>query len=335
MISLNLSTPHREVRSASPGHDAVIEAVLGGGGYGGLSVPGVLASCTARLAGVLASADTDPSLVGILPAIARQIVWTGEVVLFLNPNLKLEIVTSYDVVGTASSRVYSIEIAGPSRSLTYKNIGQDQICHAIVRPSSMAPWRGEGWKQSAGIVADQIAAVDQAIKEEAGQPRGSLLPTVAAESPERVKKLLASLLRLRGGLSSYPLLGRQGEGAGPNPAAIRLQTCSLPELLRAREDLSAALAESLGFSRVTLGIGVSGQVSRPDGLRSWIVSTASAWAGILQSELERVLERPVVLDLEPILAGLVPLGLRVGGAARLVAQGWTKMEAETIMRLSP
>ena len=176
--------------------------------------------------------------------------------------------------------------------------------------------------------------MDQAIQQESGQPRGSLLPTVAAESPERVKKLLASLLRLRGGLSSYPLVGRQGESPGPNPSAIRLQTCSLPELLRAREDLSAALAESLGFSRVTLGLGTAGQVSRPDGIRTWIATTATAWTGILQSELERVLERPVVMDLEPVLAGLVPLGLRTGAAARLVSGGFTKEEALRIMRLS-
>ena len=54
----------------------------------------------------------------------------------------------------------------------------------------------------------------------------------------------------------------------------------------------------------------------------------------LKNELERVLERPVVLSLEPVLAGLVPLGLRVGAAARLVAAGWTKPEAERIVRLS-
>ncbi len=333
MISLNLSTPHREVRSASPG-DAVIEAVLGGGGYSGTSVPGVLGACTSRLSGVLASADIDVALVGILPSIARQIVWTGEVVLFLNPDLKLEIVTSYDMAGSAENRVYTIDINGPSRSLTYKNIGQDQICHAIVRPSSMAPWRGEGWRQTAGIVASQLAAVDAAIEQEGKQPRGSLLPVVAAESPERLTKLMGALMRLKGGLSSHPLLGRQGENPGPSPTPVRLQTNSLGELLKAREELSSALCEALGVPRVLVGFGAGGQVSRPDALRSWIATTVGAWANTIKSELARVLERPVVLDLEPILAGLVPVGLRVGAAARLVKAGWSIADAERIVRLS-
>ena len=333
MIQLNLSTPHREFRSASSG-DAVIESILSGGGYASPSVPGVLGACISRLSGVLSSGDVDPVLHGLLPTIARQIVEDGEVILFFGPDLKLEPVSSYDMTGTSENRIYTVDIAGPSRTMTYRNIGRNQVVHGIVRPQRHQSWRGEPWRQSGGALVSQLDAADKAIREEAGQPRGSLLPTTAGESPPRVKKLLSSLLRLRGGLSSYPLLGRQGESPGPSPQPIRLQTCSLPELLRAREDLSGSLSESLGFSKVILGMGVGGQVSRPDALRSWIATSATAWAGILQNELERVLERPVVLSLEPVLAGLVPLGLRSGAAARLVAAGWTKPEAEKLTRLS-
>ena len=185
MIQLNLDIPRRETRSATPG-DAVIESILSGGGYASPSVPAVLSACVSRLSGVLASADIDVALVGILPAIARQIIWTGEIVLFLNPDLRLEIVTSYDMAGSAENRVYTIDINGPSRSLTYKNVGQDQICHSIIRPSPMAPWRGEGWKQSAGIVAVQLERqwIKPSIEQEGRQPRGSASAcNVASESP--------------------------------------------------------------------------------------------------------------------------------------------------------
>ena len=334
MIQLNLDIPRRETRSATPG-DAVIESILSGGGYSGTSVPGVLGACISRLSGVLSSGDVDPILHGLLPTIARQIVEDGEVILFFGPDLKLEAVSSYDLTGTSENRIYTVDIAGPSRTMTYRNIRQNQVVHGIIRSQRHQSWRGEPWRQSGGALVSQLDAADKAIREEAGQPRGSLLPTTAGESPPRVKKLLSSLLRLRGGLSSYPLLGRQGESPGPSPQAIRLQTSSLPELLKARADLSAALAESLGFSRVILGMGTAGQVSRPDGLRSWIVSTASAWVNTLKNDMERVLERPVVLSLEPVLAGLVPLGLRVGAAARLHAAGWSQEAAERLVRLNP
>ena len=309
-------------------------AILTGGAYGTWS-PGVLAACVSRLSGVLSAGDVDPALRGLLPWIARQVVEGGECVLLLDDNLVVRPVSAYELTGSSSGRTYrTLTINGPDRSQEYRNVSPSQVVHSVIRPVPNSPWRGQHWRQASGTVASQLRAVDIAIQQESGQPRGSLLPVVAGESPERLRKLLKGLIRLRGGVASHPVLGRQGEGAGPAPAPLRLQTCSLPELLRAREDLSAALAESLGFSRVTLGLGTAGQVSRPDGIRTWIATTASAWAGILQSELERVLERQVLMDLEPTLAGLVPLGLRVGAAARLVSQGWSKSEAERLVRLS-
>ena len=305
-------------------------------GSSGTWSPGVLAACVSRLSGVLSASDVDPSLLGLVPWISRQLVEGGEVVMLLDDNLLLRPVSAYELTGSSSGRTYrTLSVNGPDRSQEYRNVSPSQVVHAVTRPSPMSSWRGQHWRQASGTVASQLRAVDTAIQQESGQPRGSLLPVAAGESPERLRKFLKGLIRLRGGVASHPVLGRQGEGAGPSPTPLRLQTCSLPELLRAREDLSAALAESLGFSRVTLGIGVSGQVSRPDGLRSWIVSTATAWADTLKNELERVLEREVVLNLEPILAGLVPLGLRVGAAARLVAAGWSKPDAERLVRLSP
>ena len=339
LISLGLSTvkgPPLQVRSDQWGGllTPTEGAILTGGAYGTWS-PGVLNACVNRLSGVLNAGDVDPSLLGLVPWIARQLVEGGEVVMLLDDNLLLRPVSAYELTGSSAGRTYrTVTVSGPDRSSEYRNVSPSQVIHSVIRPVPTSPWRGQHWRQTAGIVADQLRSVDQAIQQESGQPRGSLLPTVAAESPERVRKLLASLLRLRGGLSSYPLIGRQGESPGPSPQPIRLQTCSLPELLRAREDLSASLAESLGFSRVTLGLGTAGQVSRPDGIRTWIATTASAWVNTIRNELERVLERPIVLDLEPVLAGLVPIGLRVGAAARLHAAGWSQEAAERLVRLA-
>ena len=232
-------------------------AILTGGAYGTWS-PGVLSACVSRLSGVLSAGDVDPSLLGLVPWIARQVVEGGEVVLLLDDDLALRPVSAYELTGSSAGRTYrTLTINGPDRSSEYKNVSPNQVVHSVIRPAPTSPWRGQHWRQTAGIVADQLRAVDQAVQQESAQPRGSLLPTVAAESPERVKKLLTTLLRLRGGLSSYPLIGRQGESPGPSPQPIRLQTSSLPELLRRVRTYPRPLPSALGFSRVTLGIGVS------------------------------------------------------------------------------
>ncbi len=304
------------------------------GSIPGLWRPGVLESCISRLSGVLAASDSDPILAGLVPWISRRIVESGEVVLLLDDYLRLLPVEHYELQGSSSQRVYkSLTVAGPTRTLEYRGISPEQVVHAVFRPAPGMPWRGRSWRDS-GYVVRQLAAIDVALRQEAAAPRGTLLPVAAGEAPGRLKKLLQGFRNLRGGLSTHPLLGRQGELPGPSPSPVRLQTSTLPELLRAREDLSAALAESLGFARVILGMGSGGQVSRPDGLRAWLASTASGWASILREELRRVLERVVRLDLSPALSGLIPWNQRLVAVGRLVQQGVNMEEAKRLAGLS-
>ena len=250
--------------------------------------------------------------------------------MLLDDALKLRPVVGYEMEGTDSRRTYTyVTVNGPTRTQEFRRVSPEQIAHCVVRPCPTMPSRGDSWRNCGAVVA-QLARVDQALAEEAGAPRGTLLPTVGAESPDRLSKLLNGLRSLRGGLSSHPLLGRQGEQNGPSPSPIRLQSNTLPELLKAHEALSAALAESLGFSRVTLGLGAGGQVSRPDSLRAWISTTAESWASLLREELSRVLERPFLLDLKPAMAKLVPHGQLVSAAAKLHQAGWSRSDAERL-----
>lgn len=296
--------------------------------------PGILGACTSRLSGVLAGARVDPRVRHLLPFIARQIVESGEVVLLLDNDLRLLPVNGFELQGTAESRTYSsLTINGPSRTVEYRNVSREQVIHAVTRPIPTMPWRGEHWRQT-GFTVTQLWAVDRAIQQDAGAARGTILPIADDGAPSRLKELLQGFLGLKGGVALHPLLGRSyGETAGPPPRPLRLQSSDLDMLKSARESLAADLAEALGFSRVTLGIGQGGQVSRPDGLRSWIASTASGWAAVLRDELERVYETPIELDLEPVLSRLVPFGQRLSSAARLVAQGWPRDEAERLVGL--
>ena len=296
--------------------------------------PGILGACTSRLSGVLAGARLDARVRPLVPFISRQIVEAGEVVLLLDNDLRLLPVNGFELQGTAESRTYSsLTINGPSRTVEYRNVSREQVIHAVTRPIPTMPWRGEHWRQT-GFTVTQLWAVDSAIHQDAGAPRGTVLPQTDEMPPDRLAELLRGFRDLKGGLAAHPLPGRgYGETAGPPPRPLRLQSADLDQLKAARESLAADLAEALGFSRVTLGIGQGGQVSRPDGLRSWIASTASGWASILRLEFERVYETPIAFDLEPVLSRLVPFGQRLTAAARLVDKGWARDEAERLAGL--
>ena len=292
--------------------------------------PAVLDAGISRLSGVLSAASVEAPLRPFLPWISRKIVEFGEVVLLLDADLRWQAVEDYELQGSpVALRYKTLTVQGPTRSVVHRNISPEQVAHVVTRAEPAQSWRGRHWR-NCGAAVRQLAAVDAAIHQDAAAPRGTLLPTVSAESPERLTKLLNGLRSLRGGLSSHPLLGRQGEQNGPSPQPVRLQTSDLNQLLKAREDLSAALAESLGFSRVTLGIGSGGQVSRPDSLRTWIATTCEGWASLLRTELGRVLERPVQLDLTTTLANLVPHGQKVSATARLHQAGWSQEDAESL-----
>ena len=329
------SDPSLSRRAAEfPGLITATEAAILTGQIPSSWKPGIIGACTNRLAGVLAGARIDPRLRPLIPWIARQIVETGEAVVLLDNSLQLRPVSGYELRGTGENLSYeSLTITGPSRSVEYRNVSRAQVVHAVIRPIPTMPWRGEHWRQT-GFNVTQLWATDRAIQQDAGAPRGTILPIEGTESPDRLTGLLRNFFRLRGGLAMHPLSGRSyGETSGPPPTPLRLQTADLNALRDARKDLAADLAESLGFSRVTLGLGAGGQVSRPDGLRSWIASTASAWAATLRDEFERVYESPIEIDLEPVLSRLVPFGQRLAAAARLVDKGWARDEAERLAGL--
>ena len=304
LTQLNLKAPveHRSDDDGWHGLLSPIERQILTGNVPGLWRPGVLASCISRLSGVLSSGDVDPILNGLLPWISRQIVMRGEVVLFLDNDLMLRRVQHYDLEGSDNRQIYHfLAVHGPSRTLEYRNVSPEQVVHCVIRPCPGQPWHGQHWRQ-VGYVVQQLCAVDLAIQQEGAAPRGSLLPTVSAESPKRLTKLLDGLRALKDGLSTHPLIGRQGESNGPSPQPVRLQTSDMDQLLKAHTELSGDFAEALGIPRALIGYGSTTMTSRPDSLRSWISTTGSGWASTLQAELERVLERDVLLNL------VAPLG---------------------------
>ena len=334
ITALNLSQPV-EHRAAADPHQAMVDAALLGTGYGGgIWHPSVLSASVNRVTGIFAGADCDPVLAGLVPWISRQLVENGECVLFLDNSLRLRPVTGFDLQGSTDNRVYrTLTVSGPTRSHEYRDIRPEQVCHAVTRPCALQPWRGESWRVSAGIAVSQLAAIDAALHQDAAAPRGSLLPTVAAESPQRLTKLMGALMRLKGGLSSHPLLGRQGENPGPSPQPVRLQTSDLSQLRQAQETISGEFAESLGIPRSLLGIGSTGQTSRVDVLRGWIASTGNGWADTLRAEVERVMETPIRFSLEGTLARMVPFGQRIAAAVRLRKEGWSVEDSERLAGL--
>ena len=335
LIQLGLSRGHPPEHRSST--DPLVAALLGLSATS-FSVgsrpwtPAIVEACTLRLGGVLSASDTDPLLRPHLLWLARSLVERGEVVMLLevSPTGQVELlpVQGYELQGSVDRRRYhQVTVNGPSLTSEFDGVSRQQVIHAILRPSVETPWVGQHWRQ-VGTVVDQLAACDRAIIQDTISPRGTLLPVEADEGPAHLSEIVRNLMGLKGGIAMHPLLGRNfGERPGPPPKPLRLAPNTLQELLKARLELSASLAESLGFPAPVMSLGATGQIARPDALRSWIGTIVKGWVNVIRAEFARVLERDVAIDLSPALSGLVPVNQRLAAVSRLIKEGFDKVEA--------
>ena len=158
----------RGERRSLSSYDSVISALLGLSGGSSLHSsawrPAVLDACSRRTAGVLASMEYDSAFRGLWPWIASRAIECGEVVLYLDNDLRLREVIDYELEGTASMlRYQSVTLEGPTRSEIYRSVEASQVIHAVLRPCRTMPWRGEKWREC-GHVVPQLCAVDIAIE---------------------------------------------------------------------------------------------------------------------------------------------------------------------------
>ena len=114
---------------------------------------------------------------------------------------------------------YQVTMAGPSRTTTRSGVRPESVLHVRYAQDPETPWRGIGPIQAARIAGKLSANVAQALADEAGTPRGQLLPQPKPGDDPTLDGLKADLKALRGGLLVVESMADQW-GNGPSTPGV-------------------------------------------------------------------------------------------------------------------
>ena len=303
--------------------DTVVAAIMATVGGNTLAIPG--ATAAAEMASGIAckafqSADVDGASEIVRDAltadvrglIAREMCRRGQAVLrirvgsgrlFLDPATETTITGAYD----PEMWQYQTTLAGPSETHTVSGLSPASVVHCRYAYDAAQPWQGIGPLQSATLASRLCAALAGALADEAGGPRGYLLPIPPGKDgqDETVADLKADLAKLDGGLQLVESMamnwdGRTGGGstgwdAKRLGADVPATSIALQELAT-REVLSA-----FGLSPALWGAS-DGTASR-EAYRQFQHGFLSPLARIVETELRTKLDSPdLTLDFSRLQA---------------------------------
>ena len=263
--------------------DALVSAIMSAATGNTLAVPGATAAIE-TVSGLVSRAFASAEISGpfyvvealtpsMLALIARGLVRRGESVLRIDVRdgrIVLFPASEITVTGHSDPRswVYQLSEHGPSSTTLTRNLAFDSVMHVMYSRDSARPWRGVGPIQSADISARLCGALAAALADEAGGPRGRLLPVpqsvqdVQEGEVDPIDLLKADLANLGGGLAVVESMadsfqaGVSGRapsewaqkriGAEFPDAMVKLQELATREILAAFGLSSALFSESQG-----------------------------------------------------------------------------------------
>ena len=195
-------------------------AAAGGAGTSAYQT-GALEACAGHWARGLASADVapvSPATAGVdavfLADAGRRLIRSGDAlyVIEVGPTGAMLLPASqWDVHGSydPATWFYRLTMAGPDTTTT-RTVTAAGVVHLRWSAAAHAPWRGVGplqWARQTGRLAGSL---EQALADESGGPRGSVLPAPEgqreatdddAADADPLAPLRADLAKLRGGLA--------------------------------------------------------------------------------------------------------------------------------------
>ena len=268
---MKLPWTKRETRTGSGGGsytDAVVQIILSAAGGETLAAPGATAALE-MVAGVIsrafASAELEgpPAVLRALPPsmrslIGRNLVRTGETILRIDVRggrIHLEPAGTSTITGgpAPESWLYELTSHGPSETRTVRRPAAS-VVHIMYGQDVARPWRGVGPMQSATLASRLSAALSGALADEAGGPRGRVLPVPQIvqdpdDDVDPIGLLKSDLSKLNGGLAVVESMadsfgaGAVGRatrdweqkrlGADPPDSLIKLQEVATREVLAA------------------------------------------------------------------------------------------------------
>ena len=165
------------------------------------------------------SARVDALTPAVLEMIGRQLILCGEVVFVIDVDafgLRLTAAQTWNITGSSDpdTWMYECTLAGPSSSVTRKNVPAAQTIHARYSTRPLEPWKGIGPLQSASGTCQLMANLEAGLANEAGTPTGYVIPVPDNAEAE---VLTAELTALKGALTLAPSM-RAGWGEGQQGA---------------------------------------------------------------------------------------------------------------------
>ena len=216
-------TEHRQ--SSGSYTDAVVSALLAAASGSVTADPstlGALEVCAGAWSRAFASATVEPRTAvsaavtpGVLASIGRHLVRRGEsmhvIDVDLSGRVELVDVGHWDVRGGVSRSTWFVraDVHGPDVTIT-RTVPYAGVVHAMYGADQARPWRGIGplsWATQTGRLA---AALEAALADEAGGPRGHVLPMPEGQretkdddsgTDDPFAALRADLAKLKGGLT--------------------------------------------------------------------------------------------------------------------------------------
>ena len=292
--------------------DALVAAATGSD-RASVTATAALEACAGWWSRALASARVSPQTPAtmavqphVLAAIGRGLCRHGEALFVLEVDagrLRATQVGQWDVRGRPDplSWSYVCSLAGPDAAevVTVPGAG---VCHFRYATDAMEPWRGLGPLQWAAETGRLAGAAEQALADEAGGPRGSLIPMPESagaddedESPGIAAfKRLLPLLRGRVALPETTA-GGGGQGAGASPhrdwRVERLGAAPPAPLVALRTDVGAAVAAACGIGPSLIQAAADGTGQR-ESYRRFLFSTLLPIARLVEVELREKLDEP-------------------------------------------
>ena len=245
-----------------------------------------------------------------LNAIGRQLVRRGELVARLEVargRVEATIAGSWDVRGESAARgawTYQVTEYGPSGS-SVRWLPAAACLHLQWAYDPARPWWGLSPLHVAAADGRLHAATVEALADEAGGPRGSLLPIPADGEDGMVTTLKSKIAELRGRVAVVETTAA-GWGDGPSAAprkdwsAQRLGFDAPDTLRNLRSDSARAVLAACGVP-VELVAASEGTGAR-EAYRRFLFGSVLPLARMVERELEEKIEADVRLDFSELMA---------------------------------
>ena len=298
--------------------NALLAAAAGGGTADAAATGAVQSSCgfwsRAMAAATVSPATGTAAIVtpDVLYDIGRDLILHGQylaqfVVDEQGPRLVRP--ADHDVAGGAdpASWTYKLMFSGPSRQTTGRGSRSDVI-HITINAAASSPWRGVSPVVAAASTAGTLAGIEKQLAAESSHQSGYVIPTAGLESldPGSFAQLVADMSGIKGATRLVPSLGARPGDPQSRPgdrdwSPVRLGANPPSSIVDLRSAAGLSVLSACGIPLALASQGTDATAMR-ESLRQFLYTSVLPISRIVQAELARVLEIPLVLDFSALNA---------------------------------